>query len=82
LVLDKVIIDYTNVYLHGEKNELIYAFAYDFDKIWICSYGLNGNHKPLSHFSSMFFTHVLTRESTILGPCSTLPPIALPLENP
>jgi hypothetical protein len=32
LVLDKFLIDFTNIYLHGEKIELTYAFAYDFKK--------------------------------------------------
>jgi len=36
LVLEKILIDYTNICLHGEKIELIYAFAYDFHKIRLC----------------------------------------------
>ncbi len=44
--------------------------------------GLNGTHKPLSHFSYMFFTHVLAREITILEPCLAMPSTALLLENP
>jgi hypothetical protein len=32
LVTKKVLINYTNIYLHGEKIELIFVYAYDFDK--------------------------------------------------
>jgi len=53
-----------------------------FIKFDYATYGLNGNYKPSSHFSCMFFTHVLAKEITILGSCSTLPSTALLLENP